>query len=507
MSAVHPNRGTGSNRRMGGICGLALAMVVLLAPEPATAAPGDILVADSFAARVVRIDPSTGARTLVSANDAPAGAPEFVEPVGIALEPDGDILVADSGALGGAVIRVDPVSGARTTLSANGMPAGGPDFVSPQGLALEADGGIVVSDLAAFADDTGGLVGVDPGSGTRSVISATGMPAGPLDFDSPFGVAVESDGGLVVTDGYAFDGGTGGVIRVDPGGARSRVSSNLEPPAPPGFEEPAGIAVAADGRLVVADPGLVGPAGGGLIRVDPDTGTRSLLSGNDQPANGPDFVAPSGLAVESDGDLLVADAGMPAGGDGQVIRVDTATGARTLVSQTGVPAGGPDLDSPVALTVVPPPPCRAGRRDRDRDGTPDACDRDDDNDRLQDRAERRLGTSSSDLDSDDDGLGDGQEDRNRNGRRGRREPHPDRFDTDRDGLSDGVELGVRRRIANPPGRVAGTGRRFRRDLQPRTRTRPVRADTDGGGVPDGEEDANHNGRRDRGERDPRVAGR
>ncbi len=78
---------------------------------------------------------------------------------------------------------------------------------------------------------------------------------------------------------------------------------------------------------------------------------------------------------------------------------------------------------------------RAG--DRDRDGTANACDRDDDNDRLTDRAERRLGTSSSDLDSDDDGLRDGREDRNRNGRRGKRETDPDRFDTDRDRLSDG----------------------------------------------------------------------
>ena len=112
-----------------------------------------------------------------------------------------------------------------------------------------------------------------------------------------------------------------------------------------------------------------------------------------------------------------------------------------------------------------------------------------------------------DLDSDDDGLGDGREDRNRNGRRDRGETHPDRFDTDHDGLSDGLELGIRRRIADPKGPVAGTGKRFRRDLQPRTRTRPLRADSDRGGVPDGEEDANHNGRQDPGETNPRKAGR
>ena len=92
----------------------------------------------------------------------------------------------------------------------------------------------------------------------------------------------------------------------------------------------------------------------------------------------------------------------------------------------------------MALAVVPPAECAAGRPDRDRDGTPNPCDRDDDNERVPDRAERLLGTSSSDLDSDDDGLRDGREDRNRDGRR--RETDPDRFDSD----SDGLELGVRR---------------------------------------------------------------
>lgn len=136
-------------------------------------------------------------------------------------------------------------------------------------------------------------------------------------------------------------------------------------------------------------------------------------------------------------------------------------------------------------------------RDADRDGRGDESqDADDDGDRVPDVDERRRGTSTLDLDSDDDGLSDG------------REPRlgldPRRADTDRDRLPDGLELGLRRGLADPPGPVRGTSaRRFRRDRDPRTRTSALRADTDRDGVIDGREDRDRDGRRDRGETDPR----
>jgi hypothetical protein len=148
----------------------------------------------------------------------------------------------------------------------------------------------------------------------------------------------------------------------------------------------------------------------------------------------------------------------------------------------------------------------ADQRDTDADAAGDACDTDDDNDGLTDDAERALGSSSADLDSDDDGLSDVREDRNHDGRTNRRETNPARYDTDGDGLSDGLELGLTRGVADPPGAVKGTGRRFRRDRDPRTKTNPLRADTDGGGFVDGKEDRNHNGRVDKGETDPNKSG-
>jgi len=146
------------------------------------------------------------------------------------------------------------------------------------------------------------------------------------------------------------------------------------------------------------------------------------------------------------------------------------------------------------------------QRDIDGDAAGDVCDADDDNDRLTDVAELALGTSSADLDSDDDGLADAREDRNHDGKKGRRETNPARFDTDRDGLSDGLERGLRHGVKNPLGPVKGTGRRFKRDRDPRSKTNPLKRDTDNGGVPDGREDKNRNGRVDKGETNPTKPG-
>jgi hypothetical protein len=67
-----------------------------------------------------------------------------------------------------------------------------------------------------------------------------------------------------------------------------------------------------------------------------------------------------------------------------------------------------------------------------------------------------------------------------------------------------VEAAVTVPVPDPPGAVAGTDlRRFHPDLDPRSRTSPLRADTDRDRLPDGREDRNRDGRRDRGETDPR----
>src|SRR5205823_4244017 len=101
------------------------------------------------------------------------------DPQGVTLASDGSLLAVDSGAFadsGGGVIRVDPSSGARTPVAANGSPAGGPDFRDPQRLAVEPSGALVVADSSALANRGGGVIRVDPRTGARMAVSGNGAP-------------------------------------------------------------------------------------------------------------------------------------------------------------------------------------------------------------------------------------------------------------------------------------------------------------------------------------------
>src|SRR5207249_11106460 len=88
-----------------------------------------------------------------------------------------------------------------------------------------------------------------------------------------------------------------------------------------GFVGPQGVTVEADDHIVVVDASLKA-----VIRVDPGSGFRSLVSGRTR-GSGPPLLSPWGIAAEANGTLVVVDNALPA-----VVRVDPATGDRTLVS-------------------------------------------------------------------------------------------------------------------------------------------------------------------------------
>ncbi|QSQ20296.1 VWA domain-containing protein [Pyxidicoccus parkwayensis] len=118
-------------------------------------------------------------------------------------------------------------------------------------------------------------------------------------------------------------------------------------------------------------------------------------------------------------------------------------------------------------------------------------------------------TSPVKADTDGDGIPDGLEDTNRNGARDIGETDPNAIDSDGDGLKDGEEdtnfsgtvspgeTDPRKRDTDDDGLADGVEKRIGTD--------PLKPDTDGDSCKDGDEDKNHNGVKDVGETDPKVA--
>ncbi|HET8952900.1 MAG TPA: hypothetical protein VFN44_20420 [Solirubrobacteraceae bacterium] len=313
---------------------------------------GDVLVVDNDVPPVstgvlFRVDPQTGARTVLS--NFGAG-----NPTAVAVEADGDVLVTDTDAgtdpaggtsEWGALYRLGPE---RTILSDFG--AGSATGRTPRAVAVEPDGGILVINASGGTSNRALLVRVDADTGARSVVSDFGNGSqGSLGVE-PRGVAVEPDGEVLVIDAQAGGAGQGELVRIDPHTGMRTSVSNFGAGADPG-SNPTSLAIEADGRVLVTDEGHPSTTPLGLLfRVDPLSGGRAILSDFNTGAD--TGREPEGVALESDGQILVVDKHAGPLTHGMLFRVDPISGARSVVSDFG--AGADQGNDPLAVAVVPP---------------------------------------------------------------------------------------------------------------------------------------------------------
>ena len=222
----------------------------------------------------------------------------------------GDILVADND---GGVIRVDPITGTQTTISSGGL------FSNPLDLAINSEGSIFVADSTGDPASSVGVIRVNPLTGAQTLIA----PAGTSSF--PIGITTDGADNLFVSfygGGFGKPGESGGIIRLD----STTGSQTIVSPAG-SFVSPFGITVDPAGNLIVVDNDPFAFINR-FVRVDPITGAQTTFSSGS--SNNP-----QGVAVDADGNVfatLEAGFGSP---DGAVIRVDPITGARTVVSSGG----------------------------------------------------------------------------------------------------------------------------------------------------------------------------
>lgn len=236
----------------------------------AVEADGDLLVAD-FDGEIVRVDPDQIDVLFPDANQSLVSDDALlVNPRDVAVALDGTVYTSDSGTANGTVFSIDPTSGVATSLAS---PLGGTG--SALGLAVVrrglADGDIVVANTGSFASQ-GAVVRIDPDTGDQLLLAR--IPA-------VKGIAIESATELVVSAGGG--GVTGRVIRLDLAtGEETLLSLQQE------LNLAEDIVIADDGTLFVGessnftfDPVSMDLVDVGLVEVDPETGAQTIEAFDD----------------------------------------------------------------------------------------------------------------------------------------------------------------------------------------------------------------------------------
>lgn len=163
-------------------------------------AAGNILVLDASSflrtrGALFKVDPSSGFRTILSDfNNSVQGVPLPSFPNDMTIDSSGNIWVIDR-EMGtnhsGMLFTVNPTTGARTVVSDFGDPAQGELGVDPSGVAIDGSGSnILVIDPDSGTSGGGMLFIVNPTSGARTVVSDFGNPAQGVLGETPAKVAV-----------------------------------------------------------------------------------------------------------------------------------------------------------------------------------------------------------------------------------------------------------------------------------------------------------------------------
>lgn len=303
---------------------------------------GDAEVSDAGSsagtAAIITAAASTGNRTVVTGDGAGSGS-SLNTPTLVTVAPNGTAYYYETLASGtnNCIVSVNPASGARAVVSGGGT-GSGPAFVALSGMAWDlATSSLIVSDSGSSAS-TSGILSVDPVSGNRTEITGNGAGSGAA-ISNPQFVTVAGNGTIYYYETDLLVATVRGVVSVNPAnGARVLVSGG-SPVVGTGADFQAVTGFAWDlsnGTLVASDAGS-SSADSGIIRIDPATGNRAFVTG-DSSGSGVNLDIPESVTVTTGGTIYYIEEDA-SGAANSVVSVNPASGARSILSGSGVGAG------------------------------------------------------------------------------------------------------------------------------------------------------------------------
>jgi sugar lactone lactonase YvrE len=277
---------------------------------------GNVYVADAYNNEIRKITPgglvsTLAGSTIQGSTDGQGTVASFSYPGGVAVDASGNVYIADSG--NNEIRKITPgglvstFAGSTTPGSTDGQGTAA-SFYFPTGLAVDASGNVYVADYfnnLIRKITPGGLVSTFAGSTTGGYTDGQGTAA---SFNNPDGIALDANGNVYVTDYGNFL-----IRKITPGGLVSTFAGSGNQGNVDGqgiaadFYGPRGVAVDASGNVYVADSDnneirKITPIG----LVSTLAGSTSSGSTNGQGSSA-SFSWPTGVAVDASDNVYVTD--------------------------------------------------------------------------------------------------------------------------------------------------------------------------------------------------------
>jgi uncharacterized protein (TIGR03437 family) len=355
--------------------GLAIVAELHSPEDVAVDSSGNVYIADTANGYIREVTISTGDINYIagdgsigfSGDGGYATSAGLIAPFAVAVDSSGNVYFAENG--DSRIREINATSLDISTAAGNGTPgysgdgstASSGQLNSPTGVAVDSAGNLYIADTLNCRIrkvTSSGTLSTFAGNGTLSY-SGNGGPAIQAQLNAPEGVAADAAGNFYVADtlnnvvrivspngiiaNFAGKGGAG-----DSGDGGAATSAQLNGPQ--------GMAVDASGNLFIAD------TLNAKVRKVSTSGVITTVAGSGTPGYGGDGSAagnaqlngPQGVAVDTAGDVYIADFG-----NSRVRKVSAASGDITTVAGNGTfgysgdggPAVNAQLNGPQGVAV------------------------------------------------------------------------------------------------------------------------------------------------------------
>lgn len=226
-------------------------------------------------------------------------------------------------------------------------------FAQPQGIAVDANGNLYVTDSLnneVRKISAAGVVTTLVNS--AAIAAAVDFNPRPSGFFLPYGLAVDGSGNVYVSDpgyGAIWEVSSAGAVTHIAGGDVSLSANSVDGVGnQAGFTDPLGIALDASGNLYVGDRYTVRKITLSSARVNTLAGSPTLFGNNDGTGSAARFGGVNAVAVDSSGNVYAAD-----GNSNYTIRKITPAGVVTTIAGTAGTFGFADGTGTSALFYIP----------------------------------------------------------------------------------------------------------------------------------------------------------